>query len=76
MARELGFVYYEADCFANLKNPYIPLDTENPSMAQNDQKKLKDRDGKRISVTGHLCTILSRKIQRNVQVPGWLSESW
>ena len=53
MARELGFVYYEADCFANLKNPYIPLDTENPSMAQNDQKKLKDRDGKRISVTGY-----------------------
>ena len=41
LAREDGHVYYEADCFAQLKNPYVPLDAENPSMAQMTQKLLK-----------------------------------
>ena len=41
LGRERGYVYYEADCFANLKNPFIPLDVENPSMAQMGQKVLK-----------------------------------
>ena len=41
LARESGFVYFEADCFGSLKNPYIPLDHENPSMAQMYQKSLK-----------------------------------
>lgn len=41
LAREEGYVYYEADCFTQLKNPYIPLDEPNPSMAQVNQKNLK-----------------------------------
>ena len=41
LAREAGYVYYEADCFTQLKNPYIPLDTDNPSMAQVRQKPLR-----------------------------------
>ena len=41
LAREDGYVYYEADCFAQMKNPYIPLDVENPSMASMKQKVLK-----------------------------------
>ena len=41
LAREDGYVYYEADCFTKLKNPYIPLDAANPSMAQVNQKNLK-----------------------------------
>jgi len=40
LARDHGYVYYEADCFASLKNPYIPLDIENPSMGQMHQKIL------------------------------------
>ena len=28
LARQQGFVYYEADCFAVIKNPYVPLDSE------------------------------------------------
>ena len=40
MSREHGYVYYEADCFFNLKNPYIPPDVENPSLAQTKQRKL------------------------------------
>ena len=41
LAREEGYVYYEADCFTQLKNPYIPLDDPNPSLAQVNQKNLK-----------------------------------
>ena len=41
LARNHGYVYYEADCFAILKNPYIPLDVENPSLAQIHQATLK-----------------------------------
>merc|ERR1712083_11632 len=41
LGRNHGYVYYEGDCFANLKNPYIPTDAENPSMAQVLQKALK-----------------------------------
>merc|ERR1712013_273498 len=41
LARNHGYVYYEADCFMGLKNPYVPLDVANPSMAQMHQKVLK-----------------------------------
>ena len=40
LSREHGFVYYEGDCFFGLRNPYIPADVENPSMAQTKQRKL------------------------------------
>merc|ERR1712004_847929 len=39
-AKEHGHVYYEADCFMNLLNPYISLDVAEPSLAQMDQKCL------------------------------------
>jgi len=41
LGRDQGFVYYEADCFLHLKNPYVPLTTENPTLAQIRQKILK-----------------------------------
>ena len=40
MLSSSGFVYYEGDCFGQLKNPYIPIDVENPSFAQKTQKNL------------------------------------
>ena len=40
LSREHGYVYYEGDCFFGLKNPYIPSDVENPSLAQVKQRKL------------------------------------
>ena len=43
LARDRGYVYYEADCFGSLKNPFIPLDVENPSLAQMKQRVLKGR---------------------------------
>ena len=41
LARNHGYVYYEADCFNGCKNPYVPLDAPDPSMAQINQKQLK-----------------------------------
>ena len=41
LARNDGYVYYEADCFGGLKNPFVPLDVSDPSMAQMHQKVLK-----------------------------------
>ena len=41
LGRTAGFVYYEADCFGSCRNPYIPLDAENPSLAQVRQRPLK-----------------------------------
>ena len=35
-----GFVYYEGDCFDTLKNPYVPVNVANPTLAQVNQKKL------------------------------------
>ena len=40
LSREHGYVYYEGDCFTGLRNPYIPADVENPSMAQMRQRML------------------------------------
>ena len=40
LSREHDFVYYEADCFFGLRNPYILPDVENPTMAQGMQRKL------------------------------------
>ena len=41
LAREKGYVYYEADTFGMIKNPFIYLNVDNPSMAQMKQKNLK-----------------------------------
>merc|ERR550517_1516682 len=40
LARNKGFVYYEADCFCQLRNPYIPPDVANPTLQQMLQRNL------------------------------------
>ena len=30
----LGYVYFEGDCFWGLKNPYVPVNVSNPTMAK------------------------------------------
>ena len=42
LAKNAGYVYYEADCFANLTNPYLSLDVKEPSVAFPRQPPLKD----------------------------------
>jgi len=41
LSKTAGYVYYETDCFGSCRNPYIPTDVPNPSMAQVNQKPLK-----------------------------------
>ena len=41
LARDHGYVYYEADCFKKLSNPYVPLSVDNPSLAHIKQKILR-----------------------------------
>merc|ERR1711936_1274937 len=41
LCRKAGYVYYEADCFGQCRNPYIDPDVDNPSMAQVKQRPLK-----------------------------------
>ena len=40
LSRNHGFVFYEGDCFWSLRNPYIPPDVPEASLAQLKQKRL------------------------------------
>jgi len=40
LARHHGYVYYEGDCFFGLKNPFIPPDVAQPTLAVFKQPKL------------------------------------
>ena len=48
LSRRLGYVYYEADCFAYHANPYISSDVDEPSIAIQKQKPLKNIPKNRI----------------------------
>merc|ERR1719369_993061 len=41
LARKHGFVFYEGDCFTFSRNPFIPPDMAQPSLAQFTQKSLR-----------------------------------
>ena len=40
LGRRAGWVYYEVDCFLQLRNPFIPLDVPNPTIQQSRQRTL------------------------------------
>ena len=44
LAKQKGWVYYEADCFSKAVDPFIPLDVDEPSLALMKQKAIKGRD--------------------------------
>ena len=44
MARNHGHVYYEADTFNQMRNPFIDLNVNNPSLSQYGQKILKGEE--------------------------------
>ena len=73
LSRLHGWVYYEGDCFFSLRNPYVPADVSEPSLAQMKQRKLVGEGSeerrqigetfrkefiKRLEVTNH-CTVQS-----------------
>ena len=41
MGKEAGYVYFEADCTSNGLNPFVPLESTNPTLAAFQQKPLK-----------------------------------
>ena len=41
LARNHGYVYYEADCLINFVNPFVDIMHPNPTMAQMNQNPLK-----------------------------------
>ena len=41
MGRKHGYVYYEGDCYSTMTNPFIDLNVDIPTMAQNSQTPLK-----------------------------------
>ena len=41
LAKEKGWVYYEADCFTQCLDPFVALDAKDPSIAQMRQKPIK-----------------------------------
>jgi len=40
LARKHGYVFYEGDCFFTMRNPFIPVDSKDPSLDQLKQRKL------------------------------------
>ena len=40
LGRDHGYVYYEGDCFFGMRNPYIPSDVPEATLAQLKQAKL------------------------------------
>jgi len=41
LAKNHGYAFYETDCFAFLRNPYVPADSENPTLDSLKQKPLR-----------------------------------
>ena len=41
LGKNAGYVYYEGDAYGSGRNPYVPLEAEDPSMATFTQKPLK-----------------------------------
>ena len=50
MARNYGYVYYEADTFNHMRNPFIDLNVSNPSLSQYGQKILKGKELSKLSL--------------------------
>ena len=41
LGRNHGFIYYEADCFMQLANPFVDLNVDEPTLAMGQQTPLK-----------------------------------
>merc|ERR1719411_2559305 len=50
LSKKSDYVYYEADCFMNHLNPYVPTDVDEPTLAMFTQKFLKGVPQERLDV--------------------------
>ena len=62
LARDHGYVYYEADAFNLLRNPFNSLDYENPSMGTAMQKILKGPGAAERSAIGKIFQLIPKYI--------------
>ena len=67
LSRHHSFVFYEGDCFFGLRNPYIPSDVPEASMAQFKQRKLvgegaKERQELAIRVNNEFMKMFSGEV--------------
>ena len=65
LARNEGYVYYEADAFMGHLNPYVPVDVDEPSLATLTQNALKGVPQDRIDVVteamDHMIALMKGK---------------
>ena len=59
LAKNCDYVYYEADCFLNLVNPYLPLDVKDPSLAFPKQPPLKDFPEETVKLLGKVSYLFT-----------------
>ena len=59
MGKKAGYVYFEADCTSNGLNPFVSLDSDNPTFTAFQQKPLKVKVAKLIN--RYICPELERK---------------
>ena len=57
---QMGYVYYEGDCFMHLLNPYIPLDVEDPTNQYVMQAPLKNYPEKAVKAVLTFYEILKK----------------
>ena len=50
LGRKAGYVYYEADAFMNHLNPYVPIESDEPTLAMMSQKLLRGVSQQRIDL--------------------------
>ena len=62
------YVYYEADCTLNCLNPFVPLDSDNPTLAAFRQKPLKVS-----KITVSLFDVLTKSVSSCLQFSNELS---
>ena len=73
LGRLHGFVYYEVDCFLQLRNPFIPLDVPNPTMMQDSQRVL---EGEGRDERKAVCDRISGLWQKCVALQELRCEEW
>ena len=59
MGKKAGYVYFEADCTINGLNPFVPLDSDNPTFTAFQQKPLKVKVAKLINRYIVICPELA-----------------
>ena len=67
LGRQHGYVYYEADSFASMKNPFNDLNADNPTMNQVKMKFLKGNGAKERALLMKSCEKLWQQVMSGAE---------